>query len=125
MSYLLLKHLHMGLAALSVTLFGLRALLAWRQAAWRQRWTPLRWLPHVVDSGLLLAGLTLMVLSRQFPGPAAPWLVPKLLLLVAYILLGRQALRPGLAPGVRLGWTAASATAVGAIVALAMLKPPL
>lgn len=122
MSYLALKHLHLSLAVLSITLFSLRGALALADQPWRQRWPALRWLPHTVDALLLAAGLTLMVWSHQYPGAAAPWLTPKLVLLLAYIGLGKQALRPGLALRTRLAWLLAAWATVGAMVTLAMSK---
>lgn len=125
MSYLALKHLHITLVSLSLTLFVLRGVLALADQPWRQRWPVLRWLPHTVDAGLLLAGLGLMVWSGQYPGAAAPWLALKWVLLLAYIGLGKQALKPGLSGRVRLVWLVGAAVAVGAMVLLAVSKPVL
>lgn len=123
MSYLALKHLHITLASLSIVLFTLRGGLALAGSPWRQRWPVLRWLPHAVDATLLLAGLSLMVWSGQYPGAAAPWLAPKLGLLLAYIGLGKQALQPGVPTARRWAWLLAAWAVVGVMVALAWLKP--
>lgn len=123
MNYLTLKHLHMALAGLSITLFTLRGALALAGQPWRQRWPVLTWLPHAVDASLLAAGLGLMTWSQQYPGAAAPWLTPKLLLLLAYILLGKRALAPHPSTTRRLGWLLGAWAAVAGIVLLATLKP--
>lgn len=92
-TYLLVRQIHIGCAIVTTTLFLLRWLLQRRGVDWRGRWPVLRWLPHVNDSLLLGAGLTLMVMSGQYPDAGHPWLTGKLILLLAYIAAGSQALR--------------------------------
>lgn len=121
MTYLALRHLHVTCAVLSVCLFSLRAaLLLWQRPLPRV----LRWLPHVVDSVLLAAALGLVIWSGQYPGPQA-WLTVKLLVLVAYILLGKQALRAGLSVRQRLPWVLAALAAVACIFTVALTRSAL
>lgn len=93
MSYLLLKHAHITLAALSGALFLLRG-------AWMLAGSPLlarRWVrtaPHMIDSLLLASALWLAFWSQQSPA-SSPWLAAKIAALVAYILLGSVALKYG------------------------------
>lgn len=122
MLYLIIRHIHLTCVLLTVTLFVLRGALGLMGLDWRVRWPVLRWLPHVNDTLLLSAGLTLMVMSGQYPGPAHPWLAGKLLLLLAYIGAGKQALRPGLTRAAALGWLVVALGCVGGIVALAMTR---
>ncbi|WP_129141786.1 SirB2 family protein [Modicisalibacter coralii] len=93
MDYTLIKHIHMAAAALSVTLFGLRA---WWSAtgstALRRPWV--RIVPHLIDTLLLAAGVTLMVMLQAWP-TRQPWLAAKLVGLVVYIGLGSVAIRRG------------------------------
>ena len=58
-SYIILKHLHMTTAYLTITLFALRLLLdAVGRPGWRQ--TPLRFIPHINDTILLVAAIALV-----------------------------------------------------------------
>ena len=96
MDYLSLKHVHMGCAALSGTLFLLRG--GWMLRAspmLQQRWV--RIAPHIVDTLLLASAIGLAVWSRQYPGQQ-PWLTAKVLALLAYIVLGTIALKRGRTP---------------------------
>ncbi len=91
--YLLIKHLHMTTAVLSLTLFVMRAWWSVREAPILQR----RWVrivPHVNDTLLLLLGITLMVTLSMWPHQH-PWLAAKLLALLGYILLGTRAIKHG------------------------------
>lgn len=93
MDYLSIKHLHMGCAALSITLFLLRG--GWMlqgSAMLQQRWV--RIAPHLVDTVLLGSAITLAVLSGQYPF-AQPWLGAKVIALLLYIVLGTIALKRG------------------------------
>jgi len=77
---------------LSIALFVVRGAMQWARPGWRPpRW--LRILPHANDTLLLCAAITLAVLSSQYP-LQQPWLTAKVLALLAYIGLGRVALRP-------------------------------
>jgi len=61
------------------------------EAHWvNERWVKV--LPHVVDSLLLLSGISLIIITRQYPGETL-WISVKLGLVVAYILLGIIAFR--------------------------------
>jgi len=89
-SYVALLVTHMALAVVSPVLFSVRA---WRSIHGRDPahgW--LRVTPHVVDTLLLAAGVTLACIIRQYPFVDA-WLTAKLLALVAYIAAGHIAVR--------------------------------
>lgn len=92
-TYLVIKQWHMVFALLSLSGFVLRGGLMLGaprllQGVWFRR------MPHVIDSGLFLLGITLLWL-----GPwslwHAPWLQLKLTLLLLYIGLGFVALHRG------------------------------
>ncbi len=122
MSYLALRHLHLTCVGVSIALFVLRGCLGLAGVDWRNRWPALRWLPHLNDSVLMLAGVSLMVWSAQYPGPQHPWLAVKLVLLLAYIGLGKQALRADQArPRQAMGFVLAL-VCVGSMVALALTR---
>lgn len=91
--YSLIKQLHITAAALSLALFSLRAWWSVRESPRRrQRWVKV--LPHLIDTVLLAAGITLMVMSKAWP-TQQPWLAAKLIGLVAYIVVGTLAIKRG------------------------------
>ncbi|WP_236014234.1 SirB2 family protein [Marinobacterium alkalitolerans] len=89
----MLKHTHLTLVGLSITLFLLRALCmyAW-PGALKARW--LKVTPHVIDTLLLLSAIGLMLTISQYP-LTHHWLTAKILGLVAYIGFGTVALKRG------------------------------
>ena len=123
MSYLLLKHAHMTLAAASGTLFLVRGIWMLADSPMRQRaWV--KSLPHLIDSLLLATAIILAWWSGQSP-LANSWLTAKVAALIAYILLGSVALKYG---KTRLSRGAAFFAALGCfgyIVATAITKNPL
>lgn len=91
MDYLAVKHLHMGCAALSGSLFLLRGVWMLRASSMLQR----RWVrvvPHCIDTVLLASALVLVFWSGQYPF-AQPWLGAKVVALLLYIALGAVALK--------------------------------
>ena len=99
-SYMILKHLHMTTAYLTITLFALRLLLdAVGRPGWRQ--TPLRFIPHINDTILLVAAISLVFVAgyaSAMPG----WLIAKIVLLFGYIIAGVFALKTTLGKPVRI-----------------------
>ncbi len=93
MDYLAIKQLHMGCAAVSLSLFLLRG--AWMlkaSAMLQRRWV--RIVPHLVDTVLLGSAIMLVLISGQYPFAQA-WLGAKVIALVLYIALGIVALKRG------------------------------
>jgi uncharacterized membrane protein SirB2 len=123
MSYLLLKHLHMTLAALSGTLFLVRGIWMLADSPMRQRaWV--KSLPHLIDSLLLASAIILAWWSGQSP-LANGWLTAKVAALVAYIVLGSVALKYGKTRLSRFAAFIAALACFGYIVATAITKNPL
>lgn len=123
MTYLLLKHLHMTLAALSGSLFLARGLWMLADSPMRQRaWV--KSVPHLIDSLLLATAIILAWWSQQSP-VANPWLGAKVAALIAYILLGSLALKYGKTRLVRGAAFIAALACFGYIVATAVTKNPL
>lgn len=117
MSYVVLRHLHMGAAFFSIFLFVFRGSLALANYEWR-RWQILRWLPHVNDTVLLGAAIGLAIWSGQYPLEQS-WLTAKVLALVLYVILGKHALRQGLSQRHRVAWLVAALATVIYIVSVA------
>lgn len=91
MDYQVLKHAHAGLAYLSLTLFAARAVLSYTRPALLQA-RALKIAPHVIDTGLLAAAITLAVMAGLSPHNQ-PWLAAKIAALLAYIALGTIGLK--------------------------------
>lgn len=85
-----MKHIHITAVVLSYALFFLRGVWSLRAShIMRQRWV--RIVPHVVDTVLLGSAITLAWQMNLSP-LHAPWLLAKIIALVAYIGLGFVAL---------------------------------
>lgn len=120
MDYLVLRQVHVALAVASLLMFsGRGVLLLCRRPVPRV----LRWLPHLNDTLLLAAAITLAVWSGQYPLQQG-WLTAKVCALIAYILLGKQALRSGISHRQRLSWFVAALAAIGYIFAVALTRSP-
>lgn len=118
-----IKVVHVSAATVSISLFVLRGLWMLRESpALRWRWV--RVVPHVNDTVLLAAGVTLAVMSRQSP-LAHPWLAAKIAALVVYIALGMLALKPWLPRPARIAAWLAAIGVFAYIVSAAMTRSPL
>ncbi|MGQ0709670.1 MAG: SirB2 family protein [Rhodoferax sp.] len=122
MDYSSVRSLHLACAAISIVLFCVRAALALAHLPWRQ-WRWLRILPHVNDSVLLGAAITLSAWSQQYPWQA-PWLGTKVVLLLAYIGLGKLALRPEQPHAQRWCFSLAALGTVLWLVGVAITRSP-
>lgn len=120
--YLLLRHLHMTCAVLSIGGFALRgALLLAGFDLPRRRWV--RRVTDTNDALLLLAAAGLVAVTRQYPF-VVPWVTAKLAALVLYVGLGVVAFRFAQNTVTRgAAWLAALGVA-GFIVSVAINKNP-
>jgi uncharacterized membrane protein SirB2 len=117
---LTVKLIHQSAVALSLTGFFVRGAASLSGATWVQS-RMAKTLPHVIDTVLLLSALTLAWMLSLTPANA-PWLMAKVVGLVAYVALGIIAMRPTRSRRVRVAaWLAAMATA-GWIVSVAITK---
>ncbi|MBU2953571.1 SirB2 family protein [Marinobacter sp. F3R08] len=120
-AYLILKHLHMTTAYLTVVLFALRLLLdAVGKPGWRA--TPLRWIPHANDTVLLAAAISLVFVT-PWMSFVHGWLTAKIVLLIGYIIAGLFALRTTLSVPKRAVAAVLALVQITAIFHLAMTKP--
>lgn len=120
MLYSAVKHVHVATAVITAALFLLRLGLDAAGRPWRH--TPLRWLPHANDTVLLAAAIGLMVVTGWYP-LVHHWLTAKVVLLVIYILAGKQALDTARPSGQRCGFAALAVLVLASIFALALYKP--
>ncbi len=119
MDYVSIKTIHVACAFLTVGLFALRGVLQTGDVRWR-RVKFLRVAPHLIDTVLLTAGITLAWMLALNP-LTQTWLAAKILGLLVYIALGRQALKQGTYQARAL---VAALTVVMYIVAVAFTKSP-
>lgn len=121
--YLVLRNLHVGCAIATITLFVLRGLLMLADSP-RRHGPVLRYLPHVIDTVLLTTALMLTTVISQYPFSTG-WLTVKLVLLVAYIVLGSIALNRGRTRAIRVAAFAAALATIGFLVSVARTHHPL
>jgi len=121
--YLLLRHVHIGCAILTIALFLLRGGLMLAESTW-QRNVVLRYLPHVVDTVLLTSALMLTTVIHQYPFSTG-WVTMKVVLLVVYIVLGSIALKRGRTKSIRVAALVAALATIGFLVTVARAHHPL
>jgi uncharacterized membrane protein SirB2 len=121
--YLQLRHAHIAFAILSVSIFALRGLLMLANSS-RVNSPWLTYPSYAVDTLLLTAALMLTSVIHQYPFQAG-WLTMKVLLLVAYVVLGSIALKRGRTRGVRVAALVAALLTVGFLFTVARAHHPL
>jgi uncharacterized membrane protein SirB2 len=121
--YFGLRHAHIGLALLSVSLFVLRGSLMLAQSP-RANAAALRYTSYGIDTLLLTAALMLMSVTRQFPF-ATGWLTMKVALLAVYVVLGSVALQRGRTRRTRALAFVAALLTVAFVVSVARAHHPL
>lgn len=104
-----IKWVHIAAVIASGSLFALRSTaVVLANARWPMA-APLRYLSYTIDTVLLTAALMLITILHQYPFVHG-WLTAKVLLLVAYIVLGSYALKRAHTRPVRLAcWLGALA----------------
>lgn len=122
MNYLWLKQLHLATVAFTLAFFAIRFYwMLYRPELEYRPWV--RPLSVANDTLLLAAGLSMAIISGQYPF-ALPWLTAKLIALLAYIVLGAFALRRGPTRRVRILCGAAALACGGYILAVALTRHP-
>ncbi|NYT65084.1 SirB2 family protein [Alcaligenaceae bacterium] len=120
MPYFAIKHLHITAAALSIIFFIIRAYWSVNGSDLLQR-RVVKILPHVIDTVLLVCG----VILASMIGPNQPWILAKVVALIAYIGVGTIAIKRGKTPKTR-GVAAIIAVAIFFyIVGVALAHSPL
>lgn len=120
MLYYWIKVLHVATVVFTVGFFTLR--LVWMyygSGLVNRRWV--RTLSQTNDTLLLAAGITLAVMSYQYP-LVMPWLTAKLLVLLLYIILGMFALRWARTRRQRVLFGLLALLSVGYIIAVALTR---
>ena len=121
--YILVKYVHVFSVTLSAIGFFLRGILMLRDAPlMNARWVKV--LPHVNDTILLVAALTLAAMSNQYPFVTG-WVTAKVFGVIAYIVLGTLALREASTKKMRILCWLASLAVFGWIVSVALTRQPM
>jgi len=118
--YNTLKWVHVGAAVLTIGGFLLRGYwMTIESPQLQRRWV--RILPHILDTVLLLAGISLVVILH-LQVMQNPWLLMKISALIAYILLGTIALKRGKTRTIRTTALLLSVMTFAYIVGVALTK---
>jgi uncharacterized membrane protein SirB2 len=121
--YLVVKYVHVVSVVLSLTGFFLRGILMMRDSPLLgARW--IRVVPHINDTVLLVAALSLAAMSGQYPFVVG-WVTAKVLGVIAYIILGALALREASTRTMRIICWLASLAVFGWIVSVALTRQPM
>jgi uncharacterized membrane protein SirB2 len=121
--YHALRAVHIGCAVLTIALFFARGLLMIAGSPLLQRRVT-KILPVLVDTTLLASAIALTMAIHQYPG-TTPWLTAKVVLLVAYIVLGSIALTYGRTRRIRIAAFVAALATVALLVTVARAHHPL
>lgn len=121
MSYFALKHLHVLCAVLTSLSFLIRGAYAIRGAAWLSR-PVVRIAPHIIDSLLLLAAIGMLWVGGLNP-LTTPWILAKIGLLMAYVVVATIAIRRGQTVKTRAQAYGVSIGILLALFAVAGMKP--
>jgi uncharacterized membrane protein SirB2 len=120
MDYPLLRTLHIATVYLTLILFLLRGFwMLVDSPRLDARWA--RIVPHINDSLLLFAAISMLVVAGLNP-LEQPWLLAKILGLLAYIGLGTLALKRGKTKAIRIKALIAALGVFGYILAVAITK---
>jgi len=123
MDYSLLRTLHIATVHLTLVLFLVRGFwMLTDSSQLKARWVKV--LPHVNDSLLLFAAIAMLVVGGLNP-LEQPWLLAKIIGLLAYIALGTVALKRGKTKAIRVQAMIAALAVFGYIVAAAITKQAL
>jgi len=113
MDYVFVKHMHMGMAYLSISFFIFRSILSVTESALLQN-KVIKILPHIIDTLLILLAGHLMMTIQQYPFTDA-WLTAKLIALIAYVIVGTIAIKRGKTAIIRM-WASVVAVAIFAYI---------
>ena len=118
-----IKQFHIFIALLSGTLFAVRGASALAGARWPQA-LAVKWLSYAIDTSLLTAAMMLLTIL-PWAMFANGWLLAKIAMIVAYVVLGVLAMRPQRTQRHRAIFFAAALAAFAAIYGIARAHHPL
>lgn len=120
--YLIIKYFHTALAALTISGFLLRGVLALTGSELLNK-RVIRIAPHIIDTLFLAAGIALVFMLNLNPMQHS-WLLAKFAGLIAYIGLGMVALRFGRSRDIKIVAFVGAVAVFAYIVGVALSKSP-
>ena len=114
-----IKAVHVHAIGLSFAIFFLRGLLMLARSKFTNH-AALRYTSYTVDTVLLTCGVILAAMI----GPEQPWILTKIVLLIAYIGVGTYAIKRGRTPRTRLIAALCAVAIFAYIVGVALSKSP-
>jgi uncharacterized membrane protein SirB2 len=114
---------HISLVLVSGSLFAVRGLAVLSGQTWAMQ-LAVRRLSYSIDTGLLGAAVLLLFILQLNPF-TTPWLLTKILLLLAYIVLGTLALKRARTQSVRRYCFVAALLCYGFMLSVALTHSPL
>jgi len=121
--YLQIKAVHVATVLASGALFAVRGALVLAGVRWAMA-APLRYLSYSIDTVLLTAAMMMLTALKLNPF-VIPWLATKLILLVAYVVLGSLALKRARSPRARVLFYAAALATFAFMYSVARAHHPL
>lgn len=117
-----IKSVHVAMALTSGAIFALRGAGVLAGMRW-PHWLVVRWTSYGVDTALLTAALMLLTI---LPGSmfANGWLTAKLVLLVAYVVLGTFAIKRGRTRLAKAGFYVAALLTFAMVYSIARAHSP-
>lgn len=115
--YFPIKHLHVTAVVLSISFFIIRAFWSYIGSNLLSK-TWVKILPHIIDTVLLTCGVILAAMI----GPNQPWILTKIVLLIAYIGVGTIAIKRGKTKNGRLTAAVIAVAIFAYIVGVAITK---
>jgi uncharacterized membrane protein SirB2 len=122
--YVQIRSVHIACAIATGVLFAARGALVQAGYAALANHAVTRYLSYAIDTTLLTAALMLLTMLRLSP-LATPWLAVKILLLLAYVVLGSYALRRARGERGRKACLIAALLCYGLMLGIARAHDPL
>ena len=117
-----IKLIHISMVTITVSFFIIRFFWMIKYPALLQR-TWVKKFPPIIDTTLLASGITMAILSQQYPLEQS-WLTAKVIALIAYIVLGMIALKWGKTLPIRIMAGIFALASVGYIISSALSRSP-
>ncbi|AMN47632.1 hypothetical protein ACG33_11080 [Steroidobacter denitrificans] len=118
-----IRSVHIASILASGALFLVRGAALQAGARWVMV-APLRYLSYAIDTVLLASAIVLCVILGQYP-IAQDWLTAKVVLMLAYIVLGSYGLKRGRTRATRMGFWLAALAVYALIISIARTRNPL
>jgi len=117
-----IKLIHISMVTITTSFFIIRFFWMIKYPALLQK-TWVKKFPPIIDTILLATGITMAVLTQQYPLQQS-WLTAKVIALIAYIVFGMVALKLGSTMRIRIIAGIFALVCVGCIISSALSRSP-